>query len=334
MRRTEPGRNTAKSSYIHALLLVMVLILGYLGYAILIRGGGLLSGLSSIMSSDGGTFRPLESMAEDKKTALQRSFKGFWVYTTEDTTAPIQKTEWLELQETGIIWQVTHWRVVYPTGDTGSYYRAFTAFMRPYSVAENGRSIVCEVRTIRQTYIHGNDTCFGKSQVDQLWETWKDDSVLVMNRKRYTPYRGEMADFFPDSMIDLVDKLLLNECTHQMSLTYLVRSRLNELYHGNPETGTCDTVVFHKNIQQYFKPAYLDELFAAIPYFPKINEKMVLPIILKHDGTVSLDLTKSEWVQAEHVESLIYKTLETWPFPRCDGTSIPEIMGTLILPPR
>jgi hypothetical protein len=334
MRHNEPGRRTAKSSYIHALLLVLVLIVGYLGYSILIRGGGLLSGLTSIMSSDGGTFRQLESMAEDKKVALQRSFKGFWVYKTEDTTAPVQKTEWLELQESGIIWQVTHWRVAYPTGDTGSYYRVFTAYLRPYSVAENGRSIVCEVRTIRQTYLYDNDTCFGKSQVDELWETWKDDTVLVMNRKRYTPYHGELAEFFPDSMIDLVDKLLLNECTHEMSLTYLIRTRLQELYQNNPKTGSCDTTVFHGNIQRYFKPVYLDELFATIPYFPEMKGELVLPIILKHDGTVSLDLTKSERVQAEHVESLIYKTLETWPFPRCDGTSTPEITDKLVFPPR
>ena len=307
MKHTEQRQGTAKSSYVHALLLIVILVVGYLGYNILIRGGGLMSGLSSMMSSDGGTFRPLESMEDEKKGALQRSFSGFWVYKTEDTTAPVQKTECLELQDNGIIWQVNHWRVAYPNGDTGSYYRAFTAYLYPYSVAANGRSIVCEVRTIRQTYIHEEDTCFGKSQVDELWEAWKDDTTLVLNRKRYTPYHGELATFFPDGMIDLVDQLLVTECTHETSFTWLVQSRLKELYQNDPATSTCDTAVYHRNIDEYFRPVYVDELFAAIPYFPEIKEKLELPIQLKHDGYVTLDLTKNKRVQSGHVASLIHK---------------------------
>jgi len=334
MKHTEQRQRTAKSSYVHALLLIVVLVVGYFGYSILIRGGGLLSGLSSMMSEDGVNFRPLESMAEDKKEALQHSFHGFWVYKTEDTTALVQKTECLELQESGIIWQVNHWRVAYPDGDTGSYYRVFTAYMRPYSVAANGRSIVNEVRTIRQTYIHDDDTCFGKSQVDELWEAWKDDSVMVLNRKRFMPYRGELTVFFPDNIIDLVDKLLLSECTHEMSLMYLVRSRLEDIYQKNLTTSTCDTAIFQMNIDQYFRPVYVDELFPTIPYFAKIKDTLELPVILKHDGYISLDLTKSQRVQSDHVESLIHKALENWPFPRCDGTSIPPIKSVVTLPPR
>lgn len=333
MKHTEPKKGSAKSSFVHAALLLVFLIVAYLGYTVL-KKGGITSSLNTLANMDVENFRPLQSMPEDKKEVLQHSLEGFWVNTTRDSGVPVQKYDCLELKENGIVWQVIHWRVRFPDGNTGSFYRICYGYLKPYSIAADGMSIVCEVRTIRQVYIHENDTCFGKSQVDELWETRKKDSLLIMNRKKYMPYHGELTEFFPAGMIDLVDKLLLKECVHEMSLTHLVRERLQAVYQNNQTTRTCDPTVLQQVITDYFTSVYVEELFPSLPYFPSLPDRIDLPVTLHFNGSVTLDLSKGKRARAHHVEELIMKTLENWPFPRCDSKKPVKIQHTLFLPPR
>ena len=330
MKHTEHKKGTAKSSFVQAVLLVVFFVLAFLGYKVL-KGGGFTGGLNSFVNMDAPNFRPLESMKEEEKVALQKSFGGFWVYATNDTSAAIQKHDCLELRDNGIIWEVIHWRVAYPTGDTASYYHVRYGYLKPYSIAADERTIVCEVRTLRQVYIYNNDTCFGHSQVDELWNARKEDSLFILNRKRYTPYKGELSQFFPDTMIDLIDKLLLNECHHTLNLSYLVKEKLEDCYQNSESTRTCDRSAIKRAVNEYFKAAYVDELFPALPYFPSLPESTRLPFALHFDGKATLELSKNHRVQAHHVEGLIFKEFESWPFPRCDSKDSPTIDFTLQL---
>ncbi|MBN1578041.1 MAG: hypothetical protein JW913_15885 [Chitinispirillaceae bacterium] len=332
MQHTSPRRGTAKSSYVQAILLLVFLALGILGYKVL-KKGGFTSGLNAFINMDVKDFRSLQSMKEEQKLSLQKSFGGFWVNRTADPDALIRKNDRLELRDNGIIWQVVHWLVLYPCGDTGSYYHIRHGYLNPYSVAADRRSIVCEVRTIRQIFIYGADTCFGRSQVDELWQTRKEDSLLVMNRKRYLPYHGELSDFFPEGMIDLIDKPMLKDCEHNLDLAHIVRNRLAGCYQNNKATRTCDTVVIKEELSEYFKSAFVDEIFTAIPYFPKLPDSMSLPIKLKHDGTITLDLSKGARARADHFEARILDQIEAWPLPRCDARGLPVFRYQLHIPP-
>ncbi len=318
-----------------AILLLVFLVLGFLGYRFLKRGG-IATGLTSFINMETPNIRSLESMKDEDKTALQRRFGGFWVHATDNPEAAIQKRDCLELNENGIIWQVIQWRVLFPSGDTGCYYHIRHAYLNPYGVAADKRTTVCEVRTIRQVFIDEDreDTCFGRSQVDELWETRRDDTLFSMNRKIYVPYRGELHSFFPEGQIDLIDKLLMNECVPEMNLTYLVRERLSEIYRDNQESRTCDTVQIKENLIEYFKSAFVDEMFSSIPYFPTIPDSIGLPLQLRFDGSVTLAFSKNRRAQACVVEERTFQELEKWPFPRCDTREMPSITYSMPIPAR
>ena len=331
MKHTSPKKNSSKSSFVQAILLIVFLALGYLGYTFLKRGG-LTAGLNSFMSTDISDFRSLQAMDEEKKNALKKVLGGFWVFTTGDSLAPVQKEEHLELRDNGIIWQVNRWRVTYPDGDTAEYFHVRYGYLNPYSIAADEKSIVCEVRSIRQVFIIDNDTCFGESQVDELWQARMSDSLLVMNRKRYLPYDGVVTAFFPEGMIDLIDKLIMNDCTGKFSLGRVVEEHLRTLYQTDDATRTCDTIVVGKTIHDYFLPAVVDEIFSSIPYFPSLPSSVGFPLSVKPDGMVSLTLSRAKRTQADHFSELLFSTMEHWPFPRCDARSMPQLKYIIPIP--
>ncbi len=331
MNHNSPKKGTSKSSFVQAILLIVFLVLGYLGYTVL-KKGGLTSGLNSFLSADISDFRSLESMKDEQKTALKRAFGGFWVYRTQDPDAPIQKEEHLELRDNGIIWEVIRWRVAYPYEDTAEYYHVRYGYLNPYSVAADEKSIVCEVRTIRQVFIVDEDTCFGKSQVDELWQTRLEDSLLVMNRKHYRVYSGELTEFFPEGMIDLVDKLLINDCVHGYGLGEVVENRLRSCYQHNEWTRTCDTAALYRALTEYFEPAVVEEIFSTMPYFPSLPEEVHLPLSVAPEGGVQLTIANAGRAQAGYFNEVLYSAIEKWPFPRCDAREMPKLDYVISLP--
>ena len=331
MKHSAPKKGTSKTSFVQAVLLIVFLVLGYLGYSVLKKGGGT-AGLNSFVNMEVEDFRALKSMKEEQKHALQKTFGGFWVYSTADTFAPVRKEERLELRDNGIIWQVIRWQVAYPDEDTVFYYQIRHGYLNPYSVAADGRSIVCEVRTIRQVFMQNDDTCFGQSQVDELWQARIDGSLLVMNRKRYQQYHGELSLFFPGGMIDLIDELIMNDCRHGINLGGVVREQLRECFQKSEWTRTCDASYMGQLVNDYFKVCIMDELFSTIPYFPSLPAQIELPLVLQHDGTALLDMPKAKRTQAGHFTALIYNGIENWPFPRCDAAAMPHIRVEVTLP--
>ena len=331
MKHTSQKKSSPKSSFVQAVLLIVFLVLGYLGYTFL-KKGGLTAGLNSFMSTDISDFRSLQSMDEEKKNTLKKVLGGFWVYTTKDSLAPVQKDERLELRDNGIIWQVNRWRVAYPDADTAEYYHVRYGYLNPYSIAADEKSIVCEVRSIRQVFIVDDDTCFGESQVDELWQTRIHDSLLVLNRKRFMPYHGELAGFFPEGMIDLIDKLIINDCTGNFSLVKVVEEHLRTLYQTVEVTRTCDTSLLEKSIQNYFIPVVVEEIFSSIPYFPSLPSDVGFPLLVQPDGTVALAISRAKRTRADHFSDLLFSTMEHWPVPHCDARTMPQLNLTVTIP--
>jgi len=310
MKHTVYKKGRSRTSFIQAVLLVTFLVIAFLGYKVLKRGE-LSAGLNSFVNMDMQTMRPLQSMDNEKKLALQKVFGGFWVHETVDTAAMVRKYDCLELRDNGIIWQVIQWRVRYPSGDSGSYYHIRYGYLNPYSVAGNGKDIVCEVRTIRQIFIDGADTCFGASQVDELWQTRKADSVLVMNRKRYTPYKGELSSFFPAGMIDLIDKLINKDCHQRYSVGTAIRDHLAD-YFRTIKSKTSDSLSVKNTLTTYFVPAFAEEVFATIPYYPILPDSIELPLQITSKGTPVVTYSKGKRAQATNFETVIFTELESW----------------------
>ena len=156
----------------------------------------------------------------------------------------------------------------------------------------------------------------------------------MMNRKRYLPYHGALSEFFPEGMIDLIDNQLLKDCERNLDFAYIVRNGLAGCYQNNENTRTCDTAVIKEELSEYFKSAFVDEIFPAIPYFPKLPDSMILPIKLNHEGTIALDLSKGKRAQVTHFEARILDQIESWPFPRCNAGNLPVFRYQLqMLPP-
>ena len=73
-----------------------------------------------------------------------------------------------------------------------------TAYVVPYGALKN--DTLNDAYTIHQTFIRANDTCFGGWNFIDLWDIAKSGDSLVVNRKKYAPYKGGSTHFFPEAL--------------------------------------------------------------------------------------------------------------------------------------
>ena len=120
------------NSFSKGLILLSLLIVVFLFYS-RITTKGLPPRISSIVNSEFESFRNLKEFSDEQKLSYKKSAAGFWIYQTEDSTAPFQKLDRIELLDNGIIWQVTDWFVEFPSGDTVSFMLVRHAYLDPYA---------------------------------------------------------------------------------------------------------------------------------------------------------------------------------------------------------
>ena len=130
----------------------------------------------------------------------------------------------------------------------------------------------------------------------------------------------------------MIDRVRLTDCEHNLDFAHIVGKRLAACYQSNEATRICDTLVIKEEIEGYFKSVFVDEIFCSIPYFPKLPDSINLPIRLKHDGTVTLEMSKGERARADHFEARILQEIESWPLPRCDAKGFRDFKYTVHLP--
>lgn len=312
--RYSPKRGHGKTSLSRAVILSVVLVGGILAYGIL-KKSGLSAGIASYVNVDMDDFRALRQVEQKDRASMQKSWGGFWINQTTDTTAPIQKKECRELRDNGILWEVVSWVVRYPSGLRKTYYHARTCYVNPYALAPEKRGVVCDVRTIRQVYITETDTCYGESQVDEQWVTRKEDTQLIMNRKRFIPYQGDIYTFFPDGMIDLVDKLLLQECPTGASLGGLVTTQMEQEYGNRSLFSRFDEKQLTILMDEYFKPAVVDEMFAVMPFFAIVPQTVSVNLTVLAHGNVKASLTGMKKIMVGNYEVYLIRALDAWKLP-------------------
>lgn len=312
--RYSPKRGRGKTSLSRAVILSVFLVGGILAYGIL-KKSGLPAGIASYVNVDMDGYRKLRQIEEKDRASIQKSWGGFWISQITDTAAPIRKIECLELRDNGILWEVVSWVVRYPSGMHKTYYHARTCYVNPYALAPDDRGVVCDVRTIRQVYITETDTCYGESQVDEQWVTRKEGAQLVMNRKRFVPYQGDIYTFFPDGMIDLVDKLLLQECTTGASLGSLVTAQMEREYTNRALFPRFDENQLTILMDEYFKPAVVDEMFASMPFFALVPQTVPVYLKVLSSGSVKASLAGVKKVMVGNYEVYLIRALDAWKLP-------------------
>jgi len=150
-------------------------------------------------------YRNTKRFTPDEKRNFLAAHAGLWVHSSEVDAGglPVKRSDLLEIKSNGIVWQVGEWDVVMP-GSAGPsrFIQVRTAFVVPYG-SLNGDTLN-DAYTIHQVFIRSGDTCFGGWNFLDLWHLSKSGDSLVVNRKKYAPYTGQVTAFFPKGLLDLV----------------------------------------------------------------------------------------------------------------------------------
>ncbi|HLV31507.1 MAG TPA: hypothetical protein VKY57_08080 [Chitinispirillaceae bacterium] len=305
-------KSSASSSFVKSIILTVILIIAILIFSIV--RSDLPSQLYSMVSDDTKNYQNITEYSEEEKSALKNKFAGFWVYRTKDTLAPVQKWDHLEILDNGIIWQIRSITVIFPWGDSSTTYSIRTAFIDPFGKIPKMQRIACNARVIRQVFIHNNDTCYGASQVDELWEADYSEDLFFLNQREYIPYKGEVSTFFPEGMIDLVDLIELEGCNSGASLSYYIKREIQK----NSEKFKSGGIYYEQLIKDYYAPALIDEIFQSGSTFKPSMDSLLVRFAISPRGAISNPKTVGKIISHNKFEDLFFDELRTWVFPQYD----------------
>jgi hypothetical protein len=157
--------------------------------------------------------KKLNPFAEAQKDSVSTLFAGFWQNESlPQGTAP-GICDRIEMKKNGIVWRVKTYKYLTSTNDTAYFMHAMTGYLRPFANRKDITSLYTfDMHIIRQTYI-GKDTCYGLADIDTTWEITRNENSLKMGNTEYIPYdTTDLAHFFPEGAIALVDAITINAC--------------------------------------------------------------------------------------------------------------------------
>jgi hypothetical protein len=303
------------TSFTKAIIFLAALIMMWIIYQGLNRSG-LPQGIASLINADFENFRDLEEFSAERTEEVQKQIAGFWLFSEGDEkNDPVSKREYLEIIDNGIIWHVKQWFLNDPAGGRHVITNIVHGFVKPFSYSQDGSVYVCETRIIRQAFIAGKDTCYGASQQDEIWQVYRKDGVLTVNQREYTPYNGELSQFFPDGdYLDLVDKVTISRCPAAASLAFFARRMLAESFVELPASARTKSV--ESLIAVYYKPLVFDELVRR--YDPRaVPDEMDLQFTLTGKGSITNLKNRSAKIITKRFDDVAVADIERWLFPSC-----------------
>ncbi|MGB7566471.1 MAG: hypothetical protein WBM07_01310 [Chitinivibrionales bacterium] len=151
-----------------------------------------------------------KGFSDKEKEDLKLRNAGFWCYKS-DTSAAITFSDRIELKTNGIFWRVAINTIGLPSGNSTSFMHVSTGYLNPFcKLAANTRdSIICDVHTIKQAFVLGKDTCFGRGTGDTTWNLAANGKRFELGGRSYTAYDTAgpaLARFFPEGALDIIDK--------------------------------------------------------------------------------------------------------------------------------
>jgi len=316
-------------SYKSGLLLLGLLIISWI-LITSINKSGIPAGLASLINADYENFRNLEQFDSVKAQEVRSAYAGFWTYVSGDgQNSPIVKREYLDLLANGMVWTVREWDLRTPGGDTHTLTHVIMAYMNPYSYGPGKDGYFCETRIIRQVYIYDGDTCYGASQVDEIWEVeigggeGKARSI-TLNRRGYQPYTGEISKFFPDNkLLDIVDNITLAACRTVVDLPWASKKLLARSMDAVPFFSRA--VAVESLIQSYYKPLVLDEL--ARRYDPRaVPDVMDIKMTVSPEGAVTDLKYRGAKVVSKRFTDLAVLDMKSWLYPAVGDSNDPQTL--------
>lgn len=318
-------KRNRSSSFVKGLLLLFIFAAILFLYKNL-KTNGLPSHFSSMLSGEFDNYRNLKALDSTSVDSIRNQIAGFWVHSSGDSSTAVRITDCLELQKSGIIWQVIRWDINYLNVDSVSLYHIRHCYLNPYSLSVDSSEIIHDVRILRQSFIKGEDTCYGASQIDNMWRGRWLDGILELNRKKYTKYTGSLQTFFPENMIDLVDKIDISECSGSSQLTPHSVEFLRNLFADNQSVIQPDN---KKVIYDFYDYFLKDELIEALPYLSSIEDSVPIILTIQPDGNVQNVILQGNVVVQNKLQEQILKEAFSWKFPVRQSESAIEIHYTL-----
>ena len=305
-------KSSPRSSLIRSVVLLAILFCGFYMVSHFSRHG-LPANISSFINADADVTRQkIAQMSEAQQDSIRKEVAGFWVSEFKNQNSTVRKSDHLEIRDNGIIWQVINWAVTFPSEDTLSIYLTRNGYLIPYGKRSDKSGYACDVRIIRQTFIVGDDTCYGASQTDELWSMDKSTDGLICNDRIFNNYTGELQEFFPDGMIDLVDALISIGCAPGYNLQSYARDAIcAQLKNLAPIEFNKETM--HQWISHYYGPLIIDDILHSQMLF-SIPESLTVSFGISVDGKVTESRIKSGVSGRD--SQLIMQSLNQWEFPR------------------
>lgn len=288
-------------------------------------------------------YKKVYRFSEKEKADLLKNHAGLWQFNIETMAGgkTVRKTDRLEIKENGIVWQVTEWNITMPSDSLATFCQIRTAFLKPYGVMKNDS--MCDAFILTQAFIAGSDTCFGGWNYPELWEFHKEGASLVFNKRRYTSFKGELADFFPAGSVAYVQSAenqffkdtVMGTSINQIftvrkidsqtgkirlvpirdslnNLSQLFKTEINRecgIYSGKEVNQ--DTITLF--IDRYFEPFIISEKWRNFPR--EIPNQIKTSFVVKSDGSINgISLTSSADIDKMLSEDFS-KEIGSWRLP-------------------
>jgi len=324
-------------SYKSGLLLLGLLIISWVVITS-VNKSGIPAGLASLINADYENFRSLERFDSATAEKVRKEIAGYWAYEYGDKESPVRKHERIELIGNGIVWLTRVWELRTPDGEAHNITQVATAYVSPYSESSGG-GYYCETRIIRQAYIYDGDTCYGASQVDEIWEiglrgggaadtAGANGRVLTLNRREYLPYTGDLQKFYPDiALLKVVDKISLSACPAAADFPWLSKKILARSMNAVPFFSRAGAV--EELIRSYYKPIVLDELSRR--YDPRaVPEVMGIKLTISPEGSVTKLKYRGAKVVTKRFDDLAVLDMKSWLFPAVGDTDDPQTLNITV----
>jgi hypothetical protein len=175
-------------------------------------------------------YKGAQRFSEESKPRYLKGIAGFWTFDLEKIAGGklISKRDRLEIKENGIVWEVVEWKMTMPGADSAeTFYHIRTAFINPYGVLK-GDSL-SDAYILSQEFIGAGDTCFGGYNYSELWQISRRGEYLEISKRNYRLYKGDIEDFFPHGIIDLVEKSE-NQLYYDTIVEGYKENRLNSVF--------------------------------------------------------------------------------------------------------
>ncbi len=249
-------RVSSSASMKKAVLLILAFILVFFLYLIIPRLGRLMKETTSQPNYSRGEY------GTEVQDSIRGEWAGFWVYEdtsadkgSEGTESVLSEVDRIEFKDNGIIWRVRDLEIYLEDYDTLNIRHIYQGYCRPFKKMND--KINCETRLVKQVVIKNRDTCYA-TQEDVVWLADMREEEFFLNGKQYSDYgEDNLAEFFPEGNIDLVDDISIDKCYDGLGLEYILSRKLNSYFRSN--VLIADGI--KESIRRYFFPLLLREKF-------------------------------------------------------------------------